>query len=295
MFGYTNEPCLRWLSQCNGDLDAAHVLAATPYYAQAGLLYQQSIEKVIKGVLVHAGEEPPRTHPLDDLLDRFAKKYPSVGIRLVSRYRKLTQRVTPFAVHYRYYELEPNFSERDLQEFAALAAQVRAAAWQFIKTHSRSGAFAARPLISSWTGEAVDALAERFGGAYARLHPEPHDRRLLTWLAKFRHAGSPLACCIHAIPEQPAVVAAGWYDTRIGDWWLLPDGRVLGVELPGEDFAEPGHYVLGTAKPTKQSRLRWKPPTTPPARGSSTSGVRKGRVRARTTSKGRRLGASSSR
>ena len=37
------------------------------------------------------------------------------------------------------------------------------------------------------------------------------------------------------------------------------DGRVLGVELPGEDFAEPGHYVVGTAKPTKPTMVAKKP------------------------------------
>lgn len=249
LFGYTSTACLQRLSQCSGDLGAGLALIATPYLAQSGHLFQQSIEKAIKAVLLHAGEEPPRTHPLEELLDLFAGKYPSVGTRLVSRYRRLMERVTPFAVRYRYDDLEPNFSVADLRDFAAIAGTMRSAAWRFVESHVCSGPIAKTPYVSKWTVDAVEALARRFAKAVAWF-PRAPDRTLMTWLLKFRHQGTdPQNCCMSGVKlgaESATSSSFAWlFGTRkLARWWLLADGRVIGLELKDPDIDEPAHYLV---------------------------------------------------
>lgn len=248
LFGYTSTACLQRLSQCSADLGAALVLTDTPYLAQAGHLFQQSMEKAIKAMLLHAGEEPPHSHTLEGLLDLFAAKYPSVGTRLLSRYRRLMERVTPFAVHYRYNALEPTFSVPDLRAFASLTGAMRTATWRFVQTHGRHGEFAPSPFISEWTEDAVGELARRFGHAYRWFYPAPPDQRLLAWLAPFRHAGiQPSRCCLVKVELGKETESHGWFSLTVAQWWRLANGQVLGIELPGEDFPTPGHYLVPRA------------------------------------------------
>jgi len=247
LFGYTSTACLQRLSQCSGDLGAGLALIETPYLAQVGHLFQQSIEKAIKAVLIHAGEEPPRTHPLEDLLDLFAARYPSVGTRLVSRYRRLMERITPFAVQYRYDDLKPDFSVADLDDFAVMAATMRSAAWRFVETHRCSGALAATPYVSGWTVDAVQVVARRFGRAVAWF-PRAPDRRLLSWLSTFRHSGTDAqSCCLKGVELGPetATSTTWFFRTRtLAQWWLLADGSVFGLEFKDPDIEEPGHYLV---------------------------------------------------
>lgn len=250
LFGYTSTACLQRLSQCTGDLGAGLALIETPHLAQAGHQFQQSLEKAIKAVLIHAGEEPRWTHPLEEQLDHFATKYPTVGTRLVGRYRQLMTKVTPFAVKYRYQDLEPNFSVADLREFAAIAGTMRSAAWRFVQTHACSGPIATTPYIAVWTVDAVQALARRFAKAVAWF-PRAPDKRLLTWLAAFRHTGSDVnSCCLVGVNlGETTATSTTWFfgDRTLAHWWLLADGRVLGLELKDPDIDTPGHYLVTPA------------------------------------------------
>lgn len=243
LFGYTSTACLQFISKCTGDLGAAIVLADTPFHSQAGHLFQQSMEKAIKALLIHAGKEPPHTHPLEGLLDLMAQTYPSVGRRLVNRYRGLMEAVTPFAVRYRYHELDPAFSSTELEEFADLARKVRSAAWQFIQTHTCSGTLADTPFVPSWTLDAISSLAARFGKAQRWRHPDLYERRFLAWLSIYRHEGADAQrCCLAGIElGKTCATSTAW--APITDWWLLADGRVVGIDLPDDEFP-PNHYVL---------------------------------------------------
>ena len=58
----------RWLDHATSDLEAAAVLLASDVGAGAAcFLAQQSVEKALKGALVHAGADVPRIHNLDTL------------------------------------------------------------------------------------------------------------------------------------------------------------------------------------------------------------------------------------
>ncbi len=58
----------RWLEHATSDLDSAAALVAAGIGAGAAcFLAQQSVEKALKGALVHEGAEVPRIHNLDTL------------------------------------------------------------------------------------------------------------------------------------------------------------------------------------------------------------------------------------
>lgn len=59
-----------WLAIAEGDLATAEAVLGNPRLPsrQVAVLAQQAAEKAIKGVLVLAGREPPRSHDLTELI-----------------------------------------------------------------------------------------------------------------------------------------------------------------------------------------------------------------------------------
>lgn len=53
-----------WLDQANWDIEAAKVSRDNGFYEWTTFQCQQSAEKALKSVLVHAGWQPPRMHKL---------------------------------------------------------------------------------------------------------------------------------------------------------------------------------------------------------------------------------------
>lgn len=53
-----------WLQVAETDLDMARMALGKAYAGQAAFHVQQAVEKTLKGLLVAAGVEPPRTHDL---------------------------------------------------------------------------------------------------------------------------------------------------------------------------------------------------------------------------------------
>ncbi len=62
----------QWLSRAEEDLDVATRLIAesTPYLSTVAFHAQQAAEKFLKAFLVRHGVEFPKTHDLEELLDR---------------------------------------------------------------------------------------------------------------------------------------------------------------------------------------------------------------------------------
>ena len=58
----------RWLDFAHQDLRMAELAMTEALYSQVCFHAQQCAEKAIKGLLVHQGQTPPRTHRLGDLL-----------------------------------------------------------------------------------------------------------------------------------------------------------------------------------------------------------------------------------
>ena len=58
----------RWLDFAHQDLRMAELAMTEALYNQVCFHAQQCAEKAIKGLLVHQGQTPPRTHRLGDLL-----------------------------------------------------------------------------------------------------------------------------------------------------------------------------------------------------------------------------------
>ena len=63
-----NEEHERWLAFACDDLRMAELALGEALYNQVCFHCQQCAEKAVKGLLVHQGFAPPRTHRLGDLL-----------------------------------------------------------------------------------------------------------------------------------------------------------------------------------------------------------------------------------
>jgi len=63
-----SEAIKRWLDFAHQDLRMAELAMTEALYNQVCFHAQQCAEKAIKGLLVHQGQTPPRTHRLGDLL-----------------------------------------------------------------------------------------------------------------------------------------------------------------------------------------------------------------------------------
>lgn len=61
-----------WLKQAEIDLSMAEFARGGGFYAQACYHCSQAAEKALKGLLIALGEEPPRSHSLERLVDAVA-------------------------------------------------------------------------------------------------------------------------------------------------------------------------------------------------------------------------------
>ena len=62
-----------WLKQAENDLSMAELAQSGGFFAQACYHSSQAAEKALKGLLLALGEEPPRSHSLERLVDALAK------------------------------------------------------------------------------------------------------------------------------------------------------------------------------------------------------------------------------
>lgn len=79
----------RWLAFARQDLRMAELAMGEELYNQVCFHCQQSAEKAVKGLLVHQGQTPPRTHRLGDLLGLLDPNLPSgltIEIQLLDRF-----------------------------------------------------------------------------------------------------------------------------------------------------------------------------------------------------------------
>lgn len=58
----------RWLAFAREDLRMAQIALREGIYTQVCFHSQQCVEKALKGLLIHLGKEPPRTHAITDLI-----------------------------------------------------------------------------------------------------------------------------------------------------------------------------------------------------------------------------------
>ncbi|MBI1902809.1 MAG: HEPN domain-containing protein [Planctomycetia bacterium] len=102
-----------WVSKAEEDFRAARKLGAArpPLHDLACFCCQQTAEKYLKALLEEAGSTVPRTHALEDLLDRLIPMHPS--LRALRRGLKF---LIQFAVDARY----PGFFATKRQARAAL-------------------------------------------------------------------------------------------------------------------------------------------------------------------------------
>jgi len=64
-----------WFSMAEDDLNFAKVGLREKFFSQVCFLSQQTIEKVLKGYLVHLGKTYPKTHKLIDLYSLCGAKF----------------------------------------------------------------------------------------------------------------------------------------------------------------------------------------------------------------------------
>jgi HEPN domain-containing protein len=120
----------RWLAIVEEDIDVAAAAARLSRLGASAYHVQQAAEKLIKALLVLAGEPFRRTHDLDDLVSRLVPVYPQFAQRA-----EAVRHVSVWGIAYRYPGLEnapeplPEIEELErmivtLKEFAAEVGSV---------------------------------------------------------------------------------------------------------------------------------------------------------------------------
>ena len=61
-----------WIRQAENDLAMAEFARSGQFYAQACYHCSQAAEKALRGLLIGLGQEPPRSHSLEKLVDALA-------------------------------------------------------------------------------------------------------------------------------------------------------------------------------------------------------------------------------
>lgn len=112
-----------WISKAEQDWQAAlQLLAGRPEILPDVIAFhaQQTAEKYLKALLLHAGEDPPPIHSLGALLDRLLKRHPELATL-----REDTESLSPFSVRFRY----PGYSSTadKAREAVERARRIRAA------------------------------------------------------------------------------------------------------------------------------------------------------------------------
>jgi len=116
----------RWLAIVEEDIDVATAASRLSRLGASAYHVQQAAEKLIKALLVLAGEPFRRTHDLDDLASRLLPVYPQFG-----RQAEAVRHLSVWGIAYRYPGLEdapeplPKIEELErmiimLTEFAAM-------------------------------------------------------------------------------------------------------------------------------------------------------------------------------
>jgi len=120
----------RWLAIVEEDIDVAIAAASLPRLGASAYHVQQAAEKLVKALLVLAGEPFRRTHDLDDLSARLLPVYPQFA-----RQAEIVRHLSIWGIAYRYPGLEdapeplPDIEELErmidmLKEFAAMAGSI---------------------------------------------------------------------------------------------------------------------------------------------------------------------------
>jgi len=88
-----------WIRKAEDDFRVAGIIAAAsePFHDQVCFHCQQSAEKYLKAMLEEFGQSVPKTHDLEDLLDRLLPHHASLD-----RQRRGLRVLTEFAVDPRY-------------------------------------------------------------------------------------------------------------------------------------------------------------------------------------------------
>jgi len=91
----------RWLVIVEEDLDVANAAASLPRLGSSAYHLQQAAEKLLKALLVLAGEPFRRTHDLDDLTARLLPIYPQFVLQA-----EAVRHLSIWGIAYRYPGLE---------------------------------------------------------------------------------------------------------------------------------------------------------------------------------------------
>jgi HEPN domain-containing protein len=116
---------LEWIRKAKADLDTAErelKVQESANFDAVCFHCQQSVEKLLKALMIHSGIRPPKTHDLELLLEKLSEKHPEVR-----QFRDACIEMTVFAVEYRY----PG--EESDENTAASALESAKELWNYIE------------------------------------------------------------------------------------------------------------------------------------------------------------------
>lgn len=96
----------KWLERARYDLDTAKAMLNTRRYLYVAFMCQQSLEKILKAIIIEKGGEVLRTHNLVRLAE-MAGVYPFMTIE----FKDFLTDLTPYAVVSRYGDYKRKLSE----------------------------------------------------------------------------------------------------------------------------------------------------------------------------------------
>jgi HEPN domain-containing protein len=120
-----------WLAKADGDARMADAAMGMddPLWDQACFHLQQAVEKSLKGLLVHLGDEVPRTHDLVFLVEKICEAHPDFG-RLLESASELSQ----YAVAARYPGFLGGETSSDAKEARIYALEIIDAVKQILQS-----------------------------------------------------------------------------------------------------------------------------------------------------------------
>ncbi|MBU0693734.1 MAG: HEPN domain-containing protein [Candidatus Omnitrophica bacterium] len=96
----------KWLKRARYDLDTAEAMFTTCRYLYVAFMCQQSLEKIIKAIIIEMGGEALRIHNLVRLAELAA-----VYDLMPGEYQNFLADLTPFAIESRYGDYKRRLSE----------------------------------------------------------------------------------------------------------------------------------------------------------------------------------------